>query len=61
MMTLLVVFGKNGERETETLGNLEEISSSLEFKRAKLNSFRIRRMTFLIGNITRKGSVRTKF
>ena len=61
MMTLLVVFGKNeGEREAETLGNLEEISSSLEFKRAILNSFRTRRMTFLIGNITRKGSVRTK-
>ena len=60
MMTLLVVFGKNeGEREAETLGNLEEISSSLEFKRAMLNSFR--RMVFLIGNITRKGSVRTKF
>ena len=56
MMTLLVVFGKNeGEREAETLGNLEEISSSLEFKRAMLNSFR--RMAFLIGNITRKGSV----
>ena len=62
MMTPLVVFGKNeGERETETQGNLEEISSSLEFKRAMLNSFRIRRMTFLIGNITRKGSVKIKF
>ena len=60
MMTLPVVFGKNeGEREAETLGNLEEISSSLEFKRAMLNSFR--RMAFLIAILRGKEVYEQKF